>query len=199
MRSTASDLLTLASAELGLTDSSLAPAMALTQQVYYPQIAQSLCLGLFFTAPGTFEHDGVTGGFTSYFSFDTIRRRGVVVLVNTSFLFTGSLASELGTLAPGDEPLPVVPPTLTPSASELSDYVGNYNLGPGATLAITVQGDQLFAQLTGQAAFRLYESEPDFFYLRVVYAQLVFERNDAGAVTALTLDQNGTQQVAVKE
>jgi CubicO group peptidase (beta-lactamase class C family) len=199
LRSTASDLLTLASAELGLTTSSLAPAMALTQQVYYPQIAEGLCLGLFFTPPGTFEHDGATGGFTSYFSFDTTRRRGVVVLVNTSFLFTGSLAGELGTLAPGDEPLSVVPPTLTPSATEIGDYVGSYNFGPGVSLAITQQGDQLFAQLSGQLAYRLYESERDLFYLRVVYAQLVFARDDSGTVTAVTLDQNGNQQVGIKE
>ncbi|HWU78385.1 MAG TPA: serine hydrolase [Rhodanobacter sp.] len=73
----------------------------------------------------------------------------------------------------------------------LHDYVGRYALGAGAEFAITVQHDQLYAQLTGQAAFPVYARAKDHFFYIVVDAQLDFERDAAGKVVALVLHQNG--------
>ena len=50
---------------------------------------------------------------------------------------------------------------------------------------------QLNAQLTGQPALPVYADKPDHFFYKVVDAQLDFERDAAGKVTALTLHQNG--------
>ncbi|HZX69718.1 MAG TPA: serine hydrolase [Rhodanobacter sp.] len=73
----------------------------------------------------------------------------------------------------------------------LHDYVGRYTLGAGAELAITVDHDQLYAQLTGQAAYPVYAKAKDHFFYTVVDAQLDFERDAAGRIHALVLHQNG--------
>jgi len=73
----------------------------------------------------------------------------------------------------------------------LRDYAGRYALGAGAEFAVTVQHDQLYVQLTGQAAFPVYAKAKDHFFYTVVDAQLDFERNAAGKVVALVLHQNG--------
>ncbi len=87
----------------------------------------------------------------------------------------------------------VAPPVaqLALTAEQLDAYVGKYQLAPGIVLTITRDGQQLNTQLTGQPAVPVYADKPDHFFLKVVDAQLDFERDAAGKVTALTLHQNG--------
>ena len=77
---------------------------------------------------------------------------------------------------------------------ELSRYVADYELGPGAVITVTTDGDALFAQLTGQPRFPVFAYAPDRFLYKVVDAQLEFERSVDGRVTALVLHQNGVQR-----
>jgi len=75
-------------------------------------------------------------------------------------------------------------------------YVGQYQLAPNFILTITREGDQLFAQATGQPKFQIYpESQRDFF-LKVVDAQITFETDASGRATSLTLHQNGANMPA---
>jgi serine-type D-Ala-D-Ala carboxypeptidase/endopeptidase len=198
LRSTASDLLKVASAEVGLTATPLAAAMVLTRQVTYPQLPGGVSLGLFLDGDGNFSHEGQTGGFTTHFGFNVAEQRGVVVLSNTTFIYISQLAATLTNLAHGEQPGAVVPPTLVVAPSDLDAYVGSYELSSAFMITITRQGDQLFAQGSGQAPLRVYESEKDIFYFRAVDAQLIFNRNDSGTVISVTLDQNGMQQVGPK-
>lgn len=78
----------------------------------------------------------------------------------------------------------------------LRDYVGRYALGAGVEFAVTVMHDQLYVQLTGQAAYPVYAKAKDHFFYTMVDAQLGFERDPAGKVEALVLHQNGTDQRA---
>ena len=78
----------------------------------------------------------------------------------------------------------------------LKQYVGRYQLAPGAVFDITLRNDQLSAQLTGQPAVPIYASAKDEFYYTVVDAQLSFKRNKQGKVDALILHQNGADQTA---
>ncbi len=74
--------------------------------------------------------------------------------------------------------------------------VGKYRLAPGVELTITRDDKRLRGQLTGQPKFELFpESEAEFF-LKVIYAQLSFEKDDAGKVTHLILHQSGVHQRA---
>ena len=87
----------------------------------------------------------------------------------------------------------VAPPVaqLALTAEQLDAYVGKYQLAPQLVFTIARDGTQLDAQLTGQPALPVYADKPDHFFYKVVDAQLDFERDAAGKVTALTLHQNG--------
>jgi serine-type D-Ala-D-Ala carboxypeptidase/endopeptidase len=73
----------------------------------------------------------------------------------------------------------------------LHGYVGRYTLAPGVEFAITIEQSQLYAQLTGQAAYPVYATAADHFFYTVVDARLDFERDAGGKVDALVLHQNG--------
>jgi serine-type D-Ala-D-Ala carboxypeptidase/endopeptidase len=85
---------------------------------------------------------------------------------------------------------PAFPPSVALDAATLQQYVGTYSVDGGA-FAVTLRGDALYVQLTGQPAVRVYASARDDFFYKVVDAQITFDRNAAGAVTSLTLHQNG--------
>lgn len=76
-------------------------------------------------------------------------------------------------------------------AAAARDYVGKYQIASGQELDITVNGDQLSAQLTAQPALPVYPEGKDAFFYKVVDAQLTFERDAQGKVAAVVLHQNG--------
>lgn len=80
----------------------------------------------------------------------------------------------------------------------LESYVGRYELGPNFVIAITRDGDQLYAQATGQPRFEIYPSSESRFYLEAVDAQLTFDRDENGEVVGLTLHQGGRNMPAKK-
>jgi hypothetical protein len=71
------------------------------------------------------------------------------------------------------------------------NYVGQYQLAPGAIVTITREADHLYAQLTGQPRIEVFaEGEGKFFY-KVVDAQITFETGGQGPAIALVLHQGG--------
>jgi len=70
-------------------------------------------------------------------------------------------------------------------------YVGEYELAPGFSLVITREGGQIFAQATGQQKLELYPESETRFFLKVVDAQVEFQRGAGGKVSALVLHQGG--------
>jgi len=85
---------------------------------------------------------------------------------------------------------PAFPHQVALDRATLQQYVGSYAVDGGA-FTVTLRGDTLFVELTGQPAAPVYPSGRDEFYYKVVDAQITFNRNAAGAVTSLTLHQNG--------
>lgn len=79
------------------------------------------------------------------------------------------------------------------------DYIGVYTLGPGFDITVTSEGDALYAQATGQKKLRLYAERKDFFFFKLVDAQVSFVRNDADVVDKLALRQNGRIMNAPKK
>jgi D-alanyl-D-alanine-carboxypeptidase/D-alanyl-D-alanine-endopeptidase len=78
----------------------------------------------------------------------------------------------------------------------LGEYVGRYELAPGAVLDVKLKDGHLSCQLTGQDAFDAYGESPTTFFLKVVDAQLTFGRDAGGKVDSVTLHQNGVDQRA---
>jgi serine-type D-Ala-D-Ala carboxypeptidase/endopeptidase len=87
-----------------------------------------------------------------------------------------------------------LPPELREIALDpamLGDYVGKYRLGPGTIVDFALKGDHLETQMTGQPALPVFASAKDRFFLKIVDAQLDFEREAGGKVVAVILHQNG--------
>lgn len=76
-------------------------------------------------------------------------------------------------------------------AEQLKQYVGSYTLAPGFKLIISEQSGQLYAQATGQGSNAIFVEAKDKFFLKVVDAQLSFQRQADGKITGLILHQNG--------
>ncbi len=94
------------------------------------------------------------------------------------------------------------PPTEKVSISlapkELIKYIGKYELAPGAVIQVTTKENQIFAQLTGQPQFEIFPEQEDIFFLKVVAAELVFDKDESGNITGVTLNQGGRQMPAKK-
>jgi len=88
--------------------------------------------------------------------------------------------------------------TVALDAATLAGYLGHYQLAPGAMMDITLKDGQMLVQLTGQDALPIYASAKDKFFLKVVDAQIDFERDAKGKVIALILHQNGANQRALR-
>ncbi|MEO0528424.1 MAG: serine hydrolase [Bacteroidota bacterium] len=81
----------------------------------------------------------------------------------------------------------------------LEDYVGMYELTPGFSLDITTKEGRIFTQATGQPQAEMFPEATDTFFLKVVAAQLIFERNAEGKVDKVTLKQGGQEMVGARK
>ncbi|NOT89120.1 MAG: serine hydrolase [Lysobacter sp.] len=141
-------------------------------------------------------HEGGTGGFSSFVAFDPERKFGVVILSDTALHERGGLGS-LG-LHLLDPKVPLgkprtggSTPPLVLSAEELNAYAGEYPLMPNFVLTVRVDGGTLTAQATGQGAFPIAPTAKDVFEAPDFGIVIRFQRDAAGKVVALKLDQGG--------
>jgi len=205
LRSDVDDMLTFLGANLGFTPSPLSSAMTsmVTPRHGAGRPNVEVALGWHVTTRNGKEivwHNGGTGGFRTFAGYDRKAGIGVVVLSNAA---TPIGADDIGMhlidpSAPlATPPAPQKPRTQITVDPKLFDgYVGRYELGPNAVIAVTREADRLFVQLTGQPRFEVFaEGERDFF-LKVVDAQITFEADPQGRATQLVLHQNGMHQPA---
>lgn len=199
LRSSANDLSTFLAAAIGLVDTPFTAAFASMQAVQRP-IGDKLSIGLGWhirSAHGKdiVWHNGGTGGYRTFIGYDPRAQTGVAVLSNAS---STPEPDDIGFhLLDAESPLEPAPGAVTPHTQVTIDprlldgYVGRYQLAASVGFTVTLDGDQLFAQLTGQDSFPVYpESEKKFFY-KVVEATLTFETDAQGQAQALVLHQNG--------
>ncbi len=78
---------------------------------------------------------------------------------------------------------------LSPDA--LSKYIGVYELAPQFTITVFLEDGKLFGQATGQQKAQLFPQKEDYFFLKIVDAQIEFTKDESGKVTSLTLLQGG--------
>lgn len=200
IRSSTHDMLKFLSANLGYTDTSLRQAMDMTYNVRHDKAGNMrVGLGWHFKAGAEGDviwHNGGTGGYRAFAGFVKESGKGVVVLTNSA---TG--IDDIGFhLLDSNSKL-----TETKSKSEavevseetLELYVGNYELTPDFSIAISKEGTHLYGQATGQGRFELFAKSSTEFYLTVANAQIIFKVNDQ-AVESLTLFQNGQEIIGKK-
>ena len=190
IRSTANDMLRYLRANMGLDPSPLAEAMKFAQEPRRDMNKNNrIGLAWMTNARGIVWHNGGTGGYRSFLGFDAERRRGVVVLCDTT---AGIDDLGFAVLNPQARLLPAFKAVALPDAS-LDDYVGTYRLTDKMLIKIFRMKDKegLYARATGQAAIPIFASAPNEFFARVGGISASFTRDTAGAVTGVVLHQNG--------
>lgn len=187
LRSTAHDMLRYLKANMGVRPCPLYDAMKFGHQPRN-EMSPSTRIGLAWltTKDEVIWHNGGTGGYRSFLGFSADGRRGVVILTNTAVS-----VDDLGfaTLLPHTHLVPVQR-AINPPVEELHAYLGAYELSAAMLLNISLRGDCLYAQATGQGAFALYCSAADEFFAKVAAISISFERDHDGAVSSLVLHQS---------
>ena len=77
-------------------------------------------------------------------------------------------------------------------------YAGKYELAPNFIVEVTVDGNQIFAQATGQGQFELFAEDEINFFAKVAPIKVKINKNDSGEVESFTLYQGGSETVAKK-
>lgn len=143
------------------------------------------------------EHGGGIEGFNTQLSYYPEDKLTVIVLGNLNGSGPSGIAPKMAALAHGEKVvLAEERKEVTVPAKILADYVGSYELAPGFIFVVTLEGDQLITQITGQPIFA--ESETMFFP-KVVDAEIEFFKNEKGQVTHLVLHQGGRDTQALKK
>jgi hypothetical protein len=88
---------------------------------------------------------------------------------------------------------------ITLPVATLKQYVGSYELAPGVDVDMTLEGEQLMTQITGQPKFPLFPETETRFFLKVVDAEVDFVKDASGKVTHLVLHQNGQDHNATRK
>ncbi len=204
LRSTVNDMLKFLAANIGLTETPLAPAMRSMLAVRKPTGVANLeiALGWHVLSKESEEivwHNGGTAGYHSFMGFDPKARTGVVVLSNS-----GNDIDDIGYhLLDSRYPLaklspPKVHQEVKVDPKLFDDYVGHYEVAPGVVAEVKRQDNKLFVQLTGQPQLQLVPENETGFFLREVDAQITFVKEADGKVSRLVIHQGGRDVPARK-
>lgn len=70
-------------------------------------------------------------------------------------------------------------------------YVGSYEITPNFIIKVSRDGDKFVAQATNQPAFQIFPRSETRFFVKVVDAELQFDKDPSGNVSQVVLHQNG--------
>ncbi|AXE16810.1 hypothetical protein DR864_03190 [Runella rosea] len=199
IRSNAEDLMRYLRAELDLSADALASAMKQSQQpLHMVDSTLKMALGWHITAVANDEiywHNGGTGGYRAFAGFSHKSNKAIVILNNSTqsvddlgmYFFNPSV-----TIIPSKKPLTLPKPSM-------QSFVGTYKIGPKLELEITLENNQLFAKMTGEAIVSVYPETETKLFCREVNATIDFFRDDKGEFDKLILDLNGDKMPATRK
>lgn len=190
LRSSARDMALFLSACLGTKPSSLDSAIKATLQAQRPadDAGGQIGLGWLLTEGPRKQiawHNGATAGTRTFVAFDKESGQGLAILSNG----TKNLEKFGFALLGGKPPQPSSTVVANPTS-----YIGRYQLSPSFAIDVTESKGSLFLQATHQAKLALRETASDRFSIVGVPAEISFERDPSGRITALVLHQNGLDQ-----
>jgi len=207
IRSTVNDMLKFLAANIGLTQSKLAAAMALSHKPIRNAGRQGK-IGLNWMLSEKQQaiwHNGQTGGYHCIAAFDPKAKVGVVVLANYGSGLPDRIAFRLLKMLRGEAYKPLRFRKAIPARKEirvepkiLPDYVGVYQLQPKFLLTVSLEGGKLMVQATGQSKNPVFAFARDQFFFRVVKAEVVFVRDKEGQVVSMVLHQGGRKMPCKK-
>jgi len=146
------------------------------------------------------SHGGGIEGFNTFLAYHPEDKTAVIVLANLNGQAPDQIAEKLMSLAHGEKvQLASERKEVIVSPKVLTDYAGTYELQPGFDIVMTLEGNQLMTQATGQPKVPLFAESDTKFFLKVIDAQVEFFRNDKGVVTHLMLHQGGQDMKAPRK
>jgi D-alanyl-D-alanine-carboxypeptidase/D-alanyl-D-alanine-endopeptidase len=192
VRSTLADMLKLASALAGRSDTTLKETIALALEAMRPAEMTGNATGygwVTFSRGGIriYWHNGGTGGSRSMLAANPRTKSAAVVLVDSAVSFD-DLAMHLVEFSLPMARKHVALPT---DRALREQYVGRYQFAPSRILDVYVDGERLMTRMTGQGPIELGREGADKFFTRGVEATLEFHRGADKAVEAVTIHQNG--------
>jgi CubicO group peptidase (beta-lactamase class C family) len=148
-----------------------------------------------------FSHGGVDEGFEALFVGYEHGGDGAVVMTNAqggmriAEEVMRSISAEYG----WPDFRPIMRTSISIDRKVLPQYVGTYEISPGFSIAITLEGNQLMSQATGQSKIPLHAESETKFFLTVVNAQIEFFKNEKSEVAYLMLHQDGQDVKGLKK
>ena len=138
------------------------------------------------------SHSGGWPGYVTYIERHITQDKTIIILQNHDNVSipVKSIRSILY-----NKPLPVqkIRKEINITSEQLKKFAGVYEIEKDFEIKISLDKDQLFVQLTGQNAFPIFAESEMVFFLKVVDAQIQFEKNENGEISNLFLLQNGNK------
>ncbi|HNY43017.1 MAG TPA: serine hydrolase, partial [Bryobacteraceae bacterium] len=145
------------------------------------------------------SHGGGINGFATMIFRVPSKKLVVVALSNVTPSKAGDIANDLFWLAMGRSvDLPKAPEAVKLPVETLKQYVGEYALSPTFILTVTLEGDSLITQATGQPKIAIYPKNETTFSAKEFEAEITFQRDESGKVTGLVLNQGGRKMPATR-
>jgi len=94
--------------------------------------------------------------------------------------------------------LPKIRKTTTISPEKMKEYEGEYSDSPDFSIKVFIENGKLMTQATNQGSAQMFAESEDSFFLKIVDAQLQFER-EGNTVKRLVLLQNGAKMPMEKK
>ena len=88
---------------------------------------------------------------------------------------------------------------VTLSAETLGLYVGRYDMGVRTSLTVTLEGDRLFGEMTGQRRFEMFAEAEAQFFLTIAAVQISFIEDSSGRIDRAVIHQYGGDHVLMRE
>jgi D-alanyl-D-alanine-carboxypeptidase/D-alanyl-D-alanine-endopeptidase len=204
IRSTAADMLKFLAANLELTPTPLAAAMADSQRVHFknpPQAGGDIGLAWQIDhAREAIWHNGGTGGYRSFCALVPKKRAAVVVLSGTAAVQVDAWGwSVLKLLVDGKVEPVAAAKSIELDPDSLARLEGRYELGALGTVTVSRDDGRLFLQLSGQPKVRMYPESKERFFLRAVDAAVTFDAGEDGTIEKLVIHQAGQDVPAVRK
>ncbi len=172
---------------LGRTDTPLKAALAeaLKPQRDATDVGGQIGFGWFIGGERgrpVYWHNGATNGYHAFIAFCPPAGRGIALVANVA-----KSCDALGFALIGMKP----PAPVAEKLPNAGDYPGRYPLASTFAIDITERNGALALQATGQPRLALRKVADDRFAVVGVPAEVSFERDAGGKVSALVLHQNG--------
>ncbi len=144
-------------------------------------------------------HGGGIHGFTTNISMLFADDICIILLNNGSNSFLSAITESIyAILYNKPYEIPKERTAIAVDEETLRQYEGEYELSPGFILTVRNKSGRLMVQATGQPEFEVFAEKADFFFLKVIDAQLQFKRDAQNKVESVVLFQGGREMPGKK-